>query len=258
MLLPVLAAAKARALQTQCTNNEKQLCNAYLIYVNDNNDRCPCVNDSRTKGVGWLFNSTVSALPVSSGGGLTWTGPQSGAFWSELYGNTGPVSTTAVSAGGSYTYYTVPNQWKLFFCPVDLYYTQKNPKAYAQRAILFSSYVMNVVIDDYEQNSSTAPNSGQNFSYKNTQFKPDDVLFWEPIQTNSANFNDGSSEPDSTQGIGTQHGGEGSTVGLFCGAVQFMRYQAWLSLAKQNPGPPSPLITRNSLWCTPNKIPTGY
>src|SRR5882757_2422638 len=38
MLLPALANAKAKALQTQCLNNEKQLTLGMLLYVVDSSD----------------------------------------------------------------------------------------------------------------------------------------------------------------------------------------------------------------------------
>jgi prepilin-type N-terminal cleavage/methylation domain-containing protein len=41
MLLPALAKAKAKAYQTQCLNNLKQLGLAFQIYADDNNDTCP-------------------------------------------------------------------------------------------------------------------------------------------------------------------------------------------------------------------------
>jgi prepilin-type N-terminal cleavage/methylation domain-containing protein/prepilin-type processing-associated H-X9-DG protein len=41
MLLPALARAKAKAQQTRCLNNEKQIGLAYLLYVDDNNDFFP-------------------------------------------------------------------------------------------------------------------------------------------------------------------------------------------------------------------------
>src|SRR5689334_7581634 len=41
MLLPALAKAKQKAIQTQCLNNLKQQCLAMQMYANDNNDSCP-------------------------------------------------------------------------------------------------------------------------------------------------------------------------------------------------------------------------
>jgi len=41
MLLPALARAKAKALQTQCVSNQKQIGIAYQLYVDDNQDSYP-------------------------------------------------------------------------------------------------------------------------------------------------------------------------------------------------------------------------
>ena len=41
MLLPALAAAKAKAYQINCTSNLKQIGTAIQLYVNDNNDKLP-------------------------------------------------------------------------------------------------------------------------------------------------------------------------------------------------------------------------
>jgi prepilin-type N-terminal cleavage/methylation domain-containing protein len=41
MLLPALAKAKAKALQTQCLSNLKQIGLAFAMYGNDNSDYCP-------------------------------------------------------------------------------------------------------------------------------------------------------------------------------------------------------------------------
>jgi prepilin-type N-terminal cleavage/methylation domain-containing protein len=41
MLLPALSRAKAKAKQTQCLNNQKQLGNGYLMYTADNHDYYP-------------------------------------------------------------------------------------------------------------------------------------------------------------------------------------------------------------------------
>jgi prepilin-type N-terminal cleavage/methylation domain-containing protein/prepilin-type processing-associated H-X9-DG protein len=50
MLLPALARAKAKATQTKCMSNEKQIGLAFLLYLDDNNDSFPAVKDWNATG----------------------------------------------------------------------------------------------------------------------------------------------------------------------------------------------------------------
>src|SRR5687767_13987804 len=50
MLLPALARGKAKATQTKCASNEKQMGLAYLMYMDDNNDSLPVVRGSYGAG----------------------------------------------------------------------------------------------------------------------------------------------------------------------------------------------------------------
>lgn len=58
MLLPALAAAKERAKSIVCVNNNKQMALAMLMYVGDNHDQLPCLNDGRFGAFGpnWWFD----------------------------------------------------------------------------------------------------------------------------------------------------------------------------------------------------------
>ena len=47
MLLPALAKAKEKAKTITCVNNNKQLALAMMMYVGDNNDFLPILNDGR-------------------------------------------------------------------------------------------------------------------------------------------------------------------------------------------------------------------
>jgi prepilin-type N-terminal cleavage/methylation domain-containing protein/prepilin-type processing-associated H-X9-DG protein len=68
MLLPALAKAKAKAQGIKCMANSKQLALAWLIYVDDNNDKLAgnldggdaqnWANTNKTWCVGWVDNST--------------------------------------------------------------------------------------------------------------------------------------------------------------------------------------------------------
>ena len=58
MLLPALAKAKEKAKKIQCVNNNKQISLAMMMYVGDNNDFLPILNDGRfgAYGTNWWFN----------------------------------------------------------------------------------------------------------------------------------------------------------------------------------------------------------
>jgi prepilin-type N-terminal cleavage/methylation domain-containing protein/prepilin-type processing-associated H-X9-DG protein len=55
ILLPVLAAAKQRAWEADCINNKRQIQTAYLLYVQDNNDKLPLNTvNAGNPGSGWV------------------------------------------------------------------------------------------------------------------------------------------------------------------------------------------------------------
>jgi prepilin-type N-terminal cleavage/methylation domain-containing protein/prepilin-type processing-associated H-X9-DG protein len=58
MLLPALAAAKKKAYQTQCLNNNKQIGLGFMIYLNDSNDVTPGAAAGNTYGFhkeDWIY-----------------------------------------------------------------------------------------------------------------------------------------------------------------------------------------------------------
>ena len=58
LMLPALAKAKHKAVETRCLNNFKQLTLATTIYTSDFNDYMPYPNwgSSAASGPGWLYN----------------------------------------------------------------------------------------------------------------------------------------------------------------------------------------------------------
>src|SRR5216684_7570980 len=53
MLLPALAKTKAKAVQTQCLSNLKQLNLAMVLYCGDNRDRTPARESVSNQGIWW-------------------------------------------------------------------------------------------------------------------------------------------------------------------------------------------------------------
>lgn len=58
MLLPALSKAKAKAKTTTCVNNSKQIALAMFMYLGDNSDQLPVLNNGRfgAYGTNWWFN----------------------------------------------------------------------------------------------------------------------------------------------------------------------------------------------------------
>jgi prepilin-type N-terminal cleavage/methylation domain-containing protein/prepilin-type processing-associated H-X9-DG protein len=70
MLLPALAKAKAKAQQTQCLNNEKQLTLGMLLYVGDSNDIYAGAASANTYGPhleDWIYWRTGANTPTVKG-----------------------------------------------------------------------------------------------------------------------------------------------------------------------------------------------
>ena len=211
LLLPALAKAKAKAKRTQCHNNVKQLTLSTHVYVLDFNDYLPAANwnlNASTDGRGWLydFNQTASVpdlsiAPYRTNNILAY---QAGLLW-------GYINTT-----------------KIYLCPMD----ETNSVFYKQRAQKLSSYLVNGAVCGY---GGVAPGS-----YKSLDFAGDCVLFWQALETNLRDFNDGSSSPD--EGITTLHE-NGTSVGGVDGHVEYIKDLQFKREA-QNPA-------KNRLWCNP-------
>jgi prepilin-type N-terminal cleavage/methylation domain-containing protein len=105
ILLPVLSAAKIRALQVQCTNNKKQLGLAWLMYASDNQERL-AINSDPGQGRGFSFKGGPSWVT----GILDWTTGQQNTNTSYLVDN-------KYSLLGDY----LGQLPALFTCPADHY-----------------------------------------------------------------------------------------------------------------------------------------
>jgi prepilin-type N-terminal cleavage/methylation domain-containing protein len=203
MLLPALAKAKDKAVRAQCQNNVKQISLAMHLYVNEFKDFLPEPNwNSPWLRRGWLYDASKGSVPPLTPEPLP--AYQSGLLWDYI------------RAMGVYR------------CPLD----RTNTATWKSRAQKMSSYLMNGAVCGY---GKISPNS-----YKVPQFRQDSVIFWQALETNPGDFNDGSSEPD--EGITKLHS-LGTTIGIVDGHIEYIKT---LVFTKELNNP-----FKNRLWCSP-------
>jgi prepilin-type N-terminal cleavage/methylation domain-containing protein len=216
LLLPALSKAKEKALRAQCMNDQKQILLAHLMYVQDSNDglappNCGGASVSTSLGfpAGWLYKPG-EALPGIPGVSQT-NGPTRGLFYPTLL------------------------SWKIYMCPAHM----TNTAAWRGSNIKFTSYVMNgAVINGAHAYDYSAGALGR--TYKGTAFKPTDMLFWEPDETDQDYFNDACSDP--SEGLTKRHG-DGAVIGIMDGHVEFIRWGKYFQLVADP--------YKNNLWCYP-------
>ena len=101
LLLPALAAAKAKANAIACLNNERQLGLACQLYVDDSNDALP-----------YNYGAGEIKLAVAQGRFVNWTSPV--MSWELDSDNT---NTVLVTRGGIGPY--TSDAYRIYRCPSD-------------------------------------------------------------------------------------------------------------------------------------------
>jgi prepilin-type N-terminal cleavage/methylation domain-containing protein/prepilin-type processing-associated H-X9-DG protein len=105
MLLPALSKAKAKALQTQCLSNQRQMQLCWILYAGDNNDAC-AVNDTTTSA--WVDcvtygreNTAVGATnPIPEQNGVLFAFNKSLGIYHCPAANNGPTGIAALDSVG--------------------------------------------------------------------------------------------------------------------------------------------------------------
>lgn len=205
MLLPALSKAKAKATATKCMNNVKQFTMAIHLYSTEANGYLPEPNwNSPWVASGWLFDASGGSVPQPNA--ATPELPyQGGLLWPYL------------------------KSVAIYRCPAE----QTNVIAsFNSRANKLGSFLMNGAVCGY------GAIGGQ--SYLVELFDPAAIIFWQALETNPGDWNDGSSSP--AEGVTKIHN-LGTTVGVVDGHVEFMKTDAFY--AEQA------LPTKNRLFCSP-------
>lgn len=126
MLLPALAKAKDKAKAIACTNNNKQIGLAMIMYVGDNNDFLPPLNEKAfdNHSTNWYFKilDQGSYLTSSSQSNNVWRctvvkdtdiDPGTVSYFSSPCEGYGPVEDQQISANGVIRYYLTESTHKV-------------------------------------------------------------------------------------------------------------------------------------------------
>jgi prepilin-type N-terminal cleavage/methylation domain-containing protein len=215
MLLPALAKAKEKAQRTACSNNNKQLLLAVHMYASDYKDSLTDPNWNQPWiARGWLYDARLGSVPNMSLPAYS-TNPQ-----------------RAYSGGLVWDFLT---SFDVYRCPAE---KTNSITSYNGRANKMTSYLMNGAVVDY---------GGRTTPYKTSDFRPDDILFWQAYEHNPADWNDGSSRPN--EGITRTAHNANVPIGMVGGHVESIKSVDFTTLAN-NP-------RKNRAWCSPGDRNTG-
>jgi prepilin-type N-terminal cleavage/methylation domain-containing protein len=211
MLLPALSRAKEKAVRAQCQNSVKQIGLAIHMYAGDWRDFLPEPNwNSPWRWKGWLYDASKGSIPD----------PQRAPYVTD--------PRLAYETGLLWDYI---KNYAVYRCPLD----KTNAPAWRGRAQKLSSYLMNGAVCGYGAISEQVPNS-----FRTTDFRQDAIIFWQALETNPGDFNDGSSDP--LEGITKLHS-IGTSVGGVDGHVEYLKTVRFYIEAN--------IRAKNRLFCNP-------
>ena len=203
MLLPALAKAKEKAARTQCTGNIKQIITAFHLYALDFADVPPHPNWNPPWTMpGWLYDArkgappNLAAAPYNINPQLAY---QDGLLWPYIK--------------------NIP----IYRCPLDK--TDSPNNSYSFRTQKLSTYLFNGALVGF---------SSRETSFKLTSIRRQDgIVLWQGNERSVSGWNDGSSFP--YEPITTIHG-DGTTVGILSGSVEYLKVRTFNTEQAQKPG----------------------
>jgi len=204
LLLPALGKAKEQGSRTKCIVNIKQILLSTQMFVSDNDDYMPYTS--------W-----------SSG---TYNVPN----WCYTRVATNVAPEHRVELGQLWSYHT---EKRLFFCPLE----KTNTPTFKLREMKVSSYTMNGAVSKY----STGPR-GAYTTYKQSDFRPIDMLYWEPEEREPSYFDNAASKPD--EGVTKRHN-TGVVMGMMGCQFEYMKVRTYEKELRVRPG---------RFWCVPGSL----
>ncbi len=195
LLLPALSAAKQKAAQAACLNNQKQLGTGMMMYVDDNSGGFPgqASQHSGFQASDWIYWRTNSAYPQVA---------------------KSPIVLTLAGASS-----------KLFRCPMDIDDTARVALADAANGPYLYSYSMtsyNVTADGTDPGMTSVFTGGNSLVFKQSAVKNPVLkimLAEEPASNNSKDnptgasvINDGRWVPSEGDPLTARHGGKANVA----------------------------------------------
>jgi prepilin-type N-terminal cleavage/methylation domain-containing protein/prepilin-type processing-associated H-X9-DG protein len=174
LLLPALAAAKKKAQGVSCLSNEKQLGLAWLLYVDDNNNKLP----PNFNGTGMVAAAEVKANPSWCDGWLDWTPSSENTNLYELTGSLlGPYAARNVG---------------VYKCPADGYLSTAQKRAAftrRDRSISMNGFIEGGAYGNYT--SSTAFSGWYGYNKVSDILAPAPSDLWLFVDEHPDSINDG-------------------------------------------------------------------
>jgi len=210
MLLPALSKSKAKAVAVKCQSNVEQFTTGIHLYSTEADDHLTEPNwNSPWVAKGWLYDAAPGSVP-------------------NLF--VAPYLTNPELAYQGGLLWPYLRTMGIYRCPAE----RTNAIAsFPSRANKLGSFLMNGAVCGYGAVGGR--------SYRTTQFAPDAIIFWQALELNAGDWNDGSSRP--SEGVTKIHN-MGTTVGVVDGHVEFMKTDAFYN--------EQALATKNRLFCSPN------